>query len=90
LKKTILLNLLSFAKFMKTFGKILTKNIEIAELCRGVFDYGFQKLCKGVLCVDLGESFQTHIYLQKLASIQPSPPKLAQSLREKSSAHRRR
>ena len=22
-------------------------------------------------CVDLGESFQTHIYLQKLASIQP-------------------
>ena len=28
-------------------------------------------------CVDLGESFQTHIYLQALASIQPrtSPPK---------------
>ena len=29
------------------------------------------ELCKGVLCVDLGESFQTHIYLQNLASIQP-------------------
>ena len=31
-----------------TFGKFLTK-IEIAELCKGVY------------CVDLGESFQTHI-----------------------------
>ena len=33
--------------------------------------------CKGVHCVDLGESFQTNIYLQNLASIQPrtSPPK---------------
>ena len=33
--------------------------------------------CKGVHCVDLGESFQTHIYLQNLASIQPrtSPSK---------------
>ena len=30
-------------------------------------------------CVDLGESFQTHIYLQNLASIQPrtSPVKFA-------------
>ena len=30
-------------------------------------------------CVDLGESFATHIYLQNLASIQPrtSPVKLA-------------
>ena len=31
------------------------------------------ELCKGVYFVDLGESFQTHIYLQNLASIQPSP-----------------
>ena len=29
------------------------------------------ELCKGVHCVDLGESFQTHIYLQNFASIQP-------------------
>ena len=29
------------------------------------------ELCKGVHCVDLGESFPTHIYLQNLASIQP-------------------
>ena len=46
--------------------KILTEN-EITELC------------KGVHCVDLGESFQTHIFLQNLASIQPrtSPVKFA-------------
>ena len=28
--------------------------------------------CKGVHCVDLGESFSTRIYLQKSASIQPT------------------
>ena len=35
--------------------------------------------CKGVHCVDLGESFQTHIYLQNFVSIQPrtNPLKLA-------------
>ena len=46
--------------------QILIKN-EIAELC------------KGVHCVDLGENFQTQIYLQNLASIQPrkSPVKFA-------------
>ena len=38
--------------------------------------------CKGVHCVDLGEGFQTHIYLQILASIQPrtSPLKFTASL----------
>ena len=37
--------------------------------------------CRGVHCVDLGESFHTHIYLQNLASIQPrtSPLKFAAS-----------
>ena len=36
-----------------------------------------RELCKGVHCVDLGESFPTRIYLQKSASIQPrtSPSK---------------
>ena len=29
------------------------------------------ELCKGVHCVDLDDSFQTHIYLQNLASTQP-------------------
>ena len=35
--------------------------------------------CKGVHCVDLGESFPTHIFLKNLASIQPrtSPVKFA-------------
>ena len=38
-------------------------------------------MCKGVHCVDLGERFQTHIYFQNLASIQPrtSPLKFARS-----------
>ena len=45
-------------------------------------------MCEGVHCVDLGESFQTHIHLQNLASTQPStsPLKFARS----SSAPRRR
>ena len=36
-----------------------------------------EERCKGVHCVDLGESFPTSIYLQKSASIQPrtSPSK---------------
>ena len=35
------------------------------------------ELCKGVHCVDIGESFQTHIYFQNFVSIQrrTSPPK---------------
>ena len=52
------------------------------------FVYFFEKnvileLCKGVHCVDLGESFPTHIYLQNLASIQPrtSPVKFARPSR---------
>ena len=32
--------------------------------------FEIRERCKGVHCVDLGESFQTHIYLQDLASIQ--------------------
>ena len=37
-----------------------------------------RELCKGVHCVDLGESFPTSIFLQNLASIQQrtSPLKL--------------
>ena len=36
-----------------------------------VFWDSIPKRCKGVHCVDLGESFPTSIYLQNLASIQP-------------------
>jgi len=42
-----------------------------------IFRLWIPKRCKGVHCVDLGESFPTSIYLQKSASIQPrtSPSK---------------
>ena len=36
-----------------------------------IFRQWIPKRCKGVHCVDLGESFPTSIYLQKSASIQP-------------------
>ena len=38
-----------------------------------IFDENFEirERCKGVHCVDLGESFPTSIYSQKFASIQP-------------------
>ena len=41
------------------------------------------ELCKGVHCVDLGESFPTSLYLQHFVSIQPrtSPVKFAASRR---------
>ena len=53
----------------KSLANLFFQKIEIAEPC------------KGVHYVDLGESFQTHIFLQNLASIQPrtSPPKFAAS-----------
>ena len=62
--------ILERAKFVKnwaTFDKFLAnyrKNVLLEE-------------CKGMHCVDLGESFPTIIYLQKSASIQPrtSPSK---------------
>ena len=62
--------LAKFAKFWKKTAKnsaIFNENFEIRERC------------KGVHCVDLGESFPTHLYLQNLASIQPrtSPIKFA-------------
>ena len=45
-----------------------------------VFWDSIPKRCKGVHCVDLGESFPTSIYLQKSASIQPrtSPSKFGE------------
>ena len=65
-------NLANFAKFCKKTAKfpvIFNENFAIRERC------------KGVHCVDLGESFPTSIYLQKSASIQPrtSPVKFASS-----------
>ena len=62
-------NLRIFGKNTAKISAIFNENFEIRERC------------KGVHCVDLGESFPTSIYLQKSASIQPrtSPVKFARS-----------
>ena len=62
-------NLQHFVKISTKNSAIFKENIEIRERC------------KGVHCVDLGESFPTHIFLPNLASIQPrtSPVKFARS-----------
>ena len=61
---------LNFSEFFDklTSNKFLEKNEILGQ-------------CKGVHCVDLSESFQTHIYLQNFVSIQPrtSPVKFAAS-----------
>ena len=55
----ILANFATFCKNQQKNSAIFNEKIEIRERC------------KGVHCVDLGESFPTNIYLQNLASIQP-------------------
>ena len=51
---------------------IFDEKIEIRERCIFPnFRQWIPKRCKGVHCIDLGESFPTHILLQNLASIQP-------------------
>ena len=61
---------------LRNFGEKTAKN---SAIFNGNFE--IRERCKGVHCVDLGESFQTHIFLQNLASIQPrtSPVKFARS-----------
>ena len=81
--------LLHFGKIPKKIGQNLAKlskilaNLQIVckkaawnlAMLNEIFD--IRERCKGVHCVDLGESFPTSIYLQNLASIQPrtSPSK---------------
>ena len=68
---------------MQNSTKKLKKKSEIQLFNRehflAIFDEKIEirERCKGVYCVDLGESFPTSIYLQKSASIQPrtSPSK---------------
>ena len=51
-------------------AKLLRNSVGMARLAAAQQRrHGSQ--CKGAQCVDLGESFQTHMYLQNLASIQP-------------------
>ena len=68
-----------FGKNQQKIQRFLTKILRL-ESGAGLFWPGpffpifrlwIPKRCKGVHCVDLGESFPTSIYLQKSASIQP-------------------
>ena len=73
--KNISANLATFLKMFAIFRQNSSKNVIL-------------ELCKGVHCVDLDESFQTHIYLQNLASMQPrtSPLNFAASRDSRRSA----
>ena len=64
-----------FSKILAKFAKILKKSAKISAIFNEKIE--IRERCKGVHCVDLGESFPTNIYLQNLASIQPrtSPTK---------------
>ena len=64
-----------FSKILAKFAKILKKSAKISAIFNEKIE--IRERCKGVHCVDLGESFPTSIYLQKSASIQPrtSPSK---------------
>ena len=59
-------NSAKFKQILRNFGKKTENN-------SAIFNENFEirERCKGVHCVDLGESFPTSIYLQKSASIQP-------------------
>merc|ERR1712193_437730 len=59
-------------KFRQNFSKISKKSRKMTKISQKFYEkIETRKRCKGVHCVDLGESFPTHIYLQNLASIQP-------------------
>ncbi len=59
-------------KFSK-FWQILQHFVKISKKKSAIFNEKIEirERCKGVHCVDLGESFPTSIYLQNLALIQP-------------------
>ena len=64
-------NLKIFAKnrFEKSAISVKFKTAKNSAIFNENFE--IRERCKGVHCVDLGESFPTNIYLQKSASIQP-------------------
>jgi len=61
------------AKIQQNAGKICEFLEKKTAKISAIFNENFEirERCKGVHCVDLGESFPTSIYLQKSASIQP-------------------
>ena len=69
-------------RFMQNSAKFLKKFVNFGKLLAIFLKNVILELCKGVYCVDVGESFQTHIYLQNLALIQPrtSPLKFVPGL----------
>ena len=72
------------AKFDEEIEKKSEIQLFNREKMLTIFGWNFEieERCKGVHCVDLGESFPTSIYLQKSASIQPrtSPSKFGGKL----------
>ena len=67
---------------LSTLRKCCQKSAKISAIFNEKIE--IRERCKGVHCVDLGESFPTSIYLQNLASIQPrtSPEVLKLELSE--------
>jgi hypothetical protein len=63
-----LTNLAKFGKIWQDVQRYFNKKLSFEN---GGFWDSIPKQCKGVQCVDLGESFPTHIFLQILALIQP-------------------
>ena len=75
--------MLHFRKIPKKMVKFGENSAKFGQICdilekktaknSAIFNENFEirEWCKGVHCVDLGESFPTSIYLQKSASIQP-------------------
>ena len=82
-----ILNSSKFRRILVKFRQYLTKTqLKLAKHKKTFQQFFKQKLesrkrCKGLHCVDLGESFPTSIHLQNLASTQPrtSPVKSASS-----------
>ena len=58
-----------FSKILAKFANFWKKTAKISAIFNENFE--IRDRCKGVHCVNLGESFPTSIYLQNLASIQP-------------------
>ena len=62
----------NFSKISEKFRNFLSNSSKLTFLRKNVI----LELCKGVHCVDLGERFPTHIYLQNFALIQPRTSRL--------------
>merc|ERR1712118_611488 len=58
-----------FSKFWQLLQHFVKKSAKNSAVFNEKIE--IRERCKGVHCVDLGESFPTSIYLQNLASVQP-------------------